>query len=71
MSELRHKSIGDILLDRALISEVDLRRAEHMQTEVGGLLSHALLRMGSVAEDDLLIAQSQHLNLPIMTTDKI
>jgi len=71
MSDLRHKTIGDVLLERKLISPQDLERAQHMQQEVGGLMSQALLRLGSVAEDDLLIAQSERLGLPIITTEKI
>jgi len=71
MSDLRHKTIGDVLLERKLISPQDLERAQHMQREVGGLMSQALLRLGSVAEDDLLIAQSERLGLPIITTEKI
>jgi len=71
MSDLRHKTIGEVLLERKLISPQDLERAQHMQREVGGLMSQALLRLGSVAEDDLLIAQSERLGLPIITTEKI
>ena len=60
-------SIGDILLRDGKITASDLDQAERLQVEAGGLLGHALLRIGAVSEEDLLAAQSTLLGLPIMT----
>jgi len=64
-------TIGDILLARGIIKEEDLRQAERLQREAGGLLSQALLRVGSVSEEDLLKAQSEQLNLSLLNADDV
>jgi len=71
MNDLCYKHIGDILRDRQLVSEKDLTQAKRLQGEVGGLVGQALLRLGALSEDDLLQAQSDQLNLPILGFDDI
>lgn len=42
-----------------------------MQTEAGGLLSQALLRIGAVSEEDIIAAQSQQLAIPIISGTEV
>jgi len=71
MSEMGFKHIGDILRERKLVSDKDLTQAKRLQGEVGGLMGQALLRLGAISEEDLLLAQSDQLGLPIMGFDGI
>ncbi|MDQ7077623.1 MAG: ATPase, T2SS/T4P/T4SS family [Robiginitomaculum sp.] len=58
--------IGQILLNRGLITQKDLNQALRLQDETGGLLGQALLRLGALTEDALLEALSSQLDLPIL-----
>ena len=71
MQTTRLQTIGDILHARGLVKQTDLTQAARLQAEAGGLLGQALLRIGAVSEEDLLIAQSQQLSLPIMANDSV
>lgn len=64
-------TIGDILLSRNIIEAGDLTQAYRLQAEAGGLLGQALLRIGAVSEEDLIEAQSEQLDLPIMTSKEV
>jgi len=69
--EKRLATIGDFLLERGKVMPSDIAQAERLQIEVGGLLSQALLRIGAVSEDDILSAQSEQLDLPIMSANAV
>ena len=71
MQTTRLQTIGDILQARGLVKQTDLTQAARLQAEAGGLLGQALLRIGAVSEEDLLIAQSEQLGLPIMANDSV
>ncbi len=63
--------IGDILIERALISKTDLAQAKRLQEEVGGLVGQALIRLGALSEDDLLQTLSDQLQLPIIHAEAL
>jgi len=71
MQTAQLQTIGDILHARGLVKQSDLAQAARLQAEAGGLLGQALLRIGAVSEEDLLIAQSEQLGLPIMSADNV
>lgn len=71
MNDMAFRHIGDILRERSLVSEKDLSQAKRLQSEVGGLVEQALLRLGALSEDDLLHVQSDQFGLPIMGFDDI
>ncbi len=60
--------IGEILIERGLVSPRDLSQALALQAEVGGLLGQALLRLGAITEEQLLAVISEQLDLPIAET---
>jgi len=63
---MRYQRLGDMLRARQLVSETDLAQALRLQDEVGGLIGQALLRIGAIAEDDLLHVLSEQLQLDII-----
>jgi len=63
--------IGQMLLERGLIQEDDLRKALRLQEEVGGLIGQALLRLGALSEEDLLAALGDQLKLDVIAPDTI
>ena len=48
------KKIGDLLLERRLIQEPDLRKALALQKNSGGRVGAILIRSGAISEDALL-----------------
>ena len=63
---MKSAKIGQILLERALITERDLEQALSYQHEVGGLLGQALLRLGALTEEALLGALSEQLGMDVL-----
>lgn len=61
--------IGQLLIQRELISESDLKKALALQLEVGGLVGQLLVKTGSVSESDLIKTLSFQLNMPILPQD--
>jgi general secretion pathway protein E len=57
--------LGKLLTDRGLIRPADLVAALRFQTANGGLLGTILVRMGAIAEEQLLAVLSEQLRLPV------
>lgn len=58
--------IGQILLQRGLIGEADLERGLAFQARFGGRLGAVLVRIGALSENNLLLALSEQLRLPVL-----
>jgi general secretion pathway protein E len=58
--------IGQILLRRGFISASDLERGLEFQAQFGGRIGAVLVRIGALAESNLLTALSEQLGLPIL-----
>lgn len=65
------RRIGDILLERGLVTELDLSRAARYQAEIGALFGQALLRLGALSEEALLAVLSDQLDLPVIKADHL
>jgi type IV pilus assembly protein PilB len=63
--------IGEILVEKKLVSPEDLKRAliEHERT--GEFLGAALMRLGYISEEQLLQALSDQLNIPFVNVKEI
>ena len=61
--------LGEILIDRKLITPEDLERALELQKERGDKLGKTLVDLGFVAMRDVLAALSDQLSLPLVTID--
>jgi len=70
-SDMDHRRIGEILLERGVITPNDVERAVRYQGEIGALFGQALLRLGAVSEDVLLSALSDQLGLPVLSRDDL
>lgn len=66
-----HRPIGEILLERGVITPTDVERAVRYQGEIGALFGQALLRLGAVSEEVLLTALSDQLGLPVLSRDDL
>ena len=63
--------IGQLLLLRGFIGASDLERGLEFQAQFGGRLGAVLVRIGALAESNLLTALSEQLDLPILTGSDI
>ncbi|MFH1552642.1 MAG: ATPase, T2SS/T4P/T4SS family [Candidatus Omnitrophota bacterium] len=58
------KKICDLLIEKKLVSEDDLKKARQINSEKGGSLSDILVKMNVVSKDDLLTTLSEGLGFP-------
>ena len=63
--------IGDILVERGLISEESLQRALEVQQETGKKLGQVLVEGSYINEDDLVEALSERLGIRSLSLDNI
>ncbi len=63
--------IGQLLLQRGFLSEADLERGLEFQAQFGGRIGTVLVRIGALAETNLLSALSEQLGLAIIAADAI
>src|SRR5256712_13135851 len=60
------KQIGDILVEKKLVTEEELQRALAEQEKTGEFLGSTLIRMGCIPEEQLLQSLSEQLNIPLV-----
>src|SRR5271166_3331199 len=61
--------LGEILIERKLITQEDLDRALELQKERGDKIGKTLVDMGFIAMRDVLAALSDQLNLPLVSIE--
>jgi general secretion pathway protein E len=61
--------LGEMLIERRLISQEDLDKALELQKERGDKLGKTLVDLGFIAMRDVLAALSDQLSLPLVTID--
>jgi len=61
--------LGEILIERKLITEEDLDRALELQRERGDKLGKILIDLGFIAARDVLSALSEQLQVPLLAID--
>ncbi len=61
--------LGEILIERRLLSQEDLDRALELQKERGEKLGKILVDLGFVASRDVLAALSDQLSIPLVTIE--
>ncbi|MEI6438107.1 MAG: hypothetical protein WCO69_05100 [Candidatus Omnitrophota bacterium] len=68
---LDRKLIGEILVERGLISQVDLDSAlSHQKSTPGSFLGEILIRLGVLTEIDIVTALVLQCNLPYIAVSK-
>ncbi len=60
------RRLGDLLLERGLVSDQDFAEAQALQRDVGGGIGPILVRLGALSEDALLEVLSEQIGLPIL-----
>jgi len=65
----RFQRLGEILIDRKLITAEDLERALELQKERGDKLGKILVDLGFIAQRDVLAAISDQLGVPLVAID--
>ena len=68
---MKKKPIGQLLLEKGLITEAQLTRALRTQREIGGRLGSILVQEGYVSSDDLLSLLEQQLGIETTRLDHI
>ncbi|MBI3088401.1 MAG: hypothetical protein HYY91_05930 [Candidatus Omnitrophica bacterium] len=63
------KRIGDILLERGVITPKQLEGALQRQQERGGLLGQALIDLGHVTEEEVALALTAQYGFPYLPLD--
>jgi type IV pilus assembly protein PilB len=65
------KKLGDLLLDGGLITPDQLQRAQSEQKTAGGMLAPALVKLGYMAEAELLDFLSKQYGVPAVDPSKL
>ncbi|MBN2120067.1 MAG: Flp pilus assembly complex ATPase component TadA [Candidatus Omnitrophica bacterium] len=64
---MRYKKIGEILLLEGLISSPQLEEAIKIQRKDGGRLGEALIKLGYVTDEQIVVALGKQLGIPYVT----
>ena len=59
-----HRKLGDLLLERRLITVNHLNECLRIQKETGGILGEILVKQGYIGEEDLMATLARQWNLP-------
>ncbi|RMG52468.1 MAG: GspE/PulE family protein [Gammaproteobacteria bacterium] len=65
-SKLKKVRLGDLLVERGLITEAQLQQALAEQRKLGLKLGHTLVQLGMVSEDQILEVLSEQLHVPVI-----
>jgi type IV pilus assembly protein PilB len=63
------KRIGEILIERGVITPSQLEQAIALQKEKGGLIGQILIRMGAVTEQEVALALTAQYGFPYLPLD--
>lgn len=67
----RKRRLGDILIEKGLITEQDLNKALNIQNSSGEKLGEILLKMGVIKEEDLYSALAEIYNVPYVNLEDV
>ena len=68
-SLMTSKRIGELLIERGLVQQSDVEKALQMQGNTGGRIGSALVRIGALSEENLLVTLSDQLGVPIARSE--
>lgn len=64
MAKTIRMSLGEVLLKEKFITEEDLNKAQQYQKQHGGNLADALIKLGLISEEQLVIGLAKQLGIP-------
>ena len=67
---VQHRLLGELLIDRQLVSAGDVQKALAFQTQFGGRIGSVLVRLGALSEDSLVPVLSHQLHIPMLGGDE-
>ena len=70
MSKSIHDRLSQVLIEKKLVTEKDLKRAREIQNKKGGSLSGILIGEGFVTEEDLMSIMSNTFNIPAINLSR-
>ena len=62
-----YKRLGDILTSEGVVTKDQLKEAVFLQKKDGGRIGEALIKLGYVSEDQIVVALSKQLAIPYIT----
>ena len=62
--------LGEILLQRKILTRDQLQKALDRQTQAGGILGEILIELGFLEERDIVVALVVQCNIPYISLDK-
>lgn len=66
LGAIRVKRLGEILVERQIISAADLVKALAFQEQFGGRIGGVLVRLGALSEETLLPVLAEQLDIPLL-----
>ena len=66
----QHRLLGELLIDRQLVSAGDVQKALAFQAQFGGRIGSVLVRLGALSEDSLVPVLSDQLDIPMLGGDE-
>ena len=67
----KRKSLGDLLLEEGLVTEEQLKAAQETVRQKGGFLGEALVEMGLVSQDDVLLLLGRQAGMDVVDLEKM
>jgi len=61
-----NKQLGELLIERSMITQQQLEKALHYQKEAGGLIGEILVELGFVKEEDIAQALTAQYGFPYL-----
>ncbi|WP_442682427.1 GspE/PulE family protein [Stenotrophomonas sp. JC08] len=65
-----HRLLGELLVDRQIVSAGDVHKALAFQAQFGGRIGSVLVRLGALSEDSLVPVLSDQLNIPMLAGEE-
>lgn len=66
----RKRLLGDLLIERHIISALDVQKALAFQEQFGGRIGSILVRLGSLSEETLLPVLADQLGMPLLSGEE-
>ncbi len=69
-SAAQPRLLGELLIERQLVSAADVQKALAFQAQFGGRIGSVLVRLGALSEDSLVPVLSDQLDMPMLASDE-
>ena len=66
----RKRLLGDLLIERHIVSALDVQKALAFQEQFGGRIGSILVRLGSLSEETLLPVLADQLGMPLLSGEE-